>query len=526
MELSVYLRPLRRWWWLLLASTALAAASSVWYVGQQPPLYRAMTTLMIGRAFEDPNPKGTELALGQQLAETYADLAQRRPVREQTMAALGLTSLPAYSARPLPNRPLLEISVVDTDPQRAKAVADELANQLIQQSPTAPKPEEQERLVFIDDQLVSLQAHIQETEAEIAAKRVELESATGALEIRDLQTGIAALQTKLSTLQSNYAALLASTKDGANNTVEIIEPATLPSRPTDSGKAQTVLAASAVALALAVCTAYLLDYLDDRVRTADDLSRIGGPTRLPGIPMFQEDGGRVPVLTQAAPGSQVTEAFRALRTGLQAATAGKPHNVLLVTSAAPREGKSVVAANLAAVLAQNEKRVVLIDADLRRPTQHELFDVPGAYGLADLLAALDEHGQANGWGEIVQHAIRKAGPERLGLIPAGSDLAGATALLGSDRMRALLEILAQRADYVILDSPPVLAVSDALMLSTQVDGVVLVTSVGSLPSTLLAESLRRLGDVNANVLGVVLNRQKPEADGHYHRYYRAQPKPN
>ncbi len=112
MELNTYLRPLRRWWWLLLASGLLAAVSSYWHVRLQPPLYVAKTTLMIGRAFEDPNPTGSELALSQQLAETYADLVQRRPIREQTMQALGLTSLPAYSAVPLPNRQLLEISQV------------------------------------------------------------------------------------------------------------------------------------------------------------------------------------------------------------------------------------------------------------------------------------------------------------------------------------------------------------------------------------------------------------------------------
>src|SRR5687768_14227278 len=129
MDIQAYLRPVFRWWWLILAATLLAAVSSYLQVRQQPPLYVASTTLIIGRAFDDPNPTGSELTLGQQLAETYADLAQRRVVREATMTALGLTSLPEYSASPLPNRQLLEITVIDTSPERAKAVADELANQ-------------------------------------------------------------------------------------------------------------------------------------------------------------------------------------------------------------------------------------------------------------------------------------------------------------------------------------------------------------------------------------------------------------
>jgi len=521
MELSAYFRPLRRWWWLLLASTLLASASSYLHVRQQPPSYEARTTLMIGRAFENPNPTGSELALSQQLAGTYADLVQRGPVREQTMAALGLTSLPQYSARPLPNLLLLEISVVDTDPQRAKAVADELANQLVLQSPTSPKPEEQEQEAFINDQLASLQANVRLTESEITAKQAELESAFGALEISELQGEIAALQTKLSTLQSNYAALLANTTGGATNTIEVIEPATLPLAPTASGKTQMILVASAIALALAAGTAYLLEYLDDTVRTAEDLARVIGFARLPSIPEFRWDGGIVPVLAQDAPGSPVTDAFRALRTGLYAATANMPGKIFLIASAAPKEGKSIVAANLAAVLAQGEKSVLLIDADLRRPMQHKLFDVSGAYGLAELLIALEGHGRPNGRGEMIERVIQKIGPMRLGLIVAGSYLDDAAGLLGSDTMKVLLETVSRHVDYVIIDSPSLLAVADALMLSTQVDGVVLVARAGSIPRKQLVQTLRRLSDVNANVVGVVLNREKAGTDGHYYDYYHA-----
>jgi len=437
------------------------------------------------------------------------------------MAALGLSSLPQYVARTFPDRQLLEISVIDTDPQRAKAVADELAKQLVLQSPTSPQPEEQEREAFINDQLTSLQAHIQQTESEIAAKQVELESAFGALEISELQGEIVALQTKLSTLQSNYAALLANTSGGAINTIEVIEPATLPLAPTAGGVAQTVLAASAVALALAVGTAYLLDYLDDTVRTAEDLARVSGYARLPSIPEFRGKGGIVPVLAEDSPRSPITNSFRALRTGLYAATANQPGKILLITSATPKEGKSSVAANLAVVLAQGEKSVLLIDADLRRPRQHELFAVSGAYGLAHLLIALEGHGWPDGRGEMIKRAIQRVGPMRLGLMAAGSDLADVAGLLGSDSMKVLLEIVSRDVDYVIIDSPSLLGVADALMLSTQVDGVVVVASAGTIARRQLEKTLRRLSEVKANVLGVVLNREKADTDGTYYSYYSA-----
>lgn len=514
MRLQTYFRPLKRWWWLLAVSGLVAAVSSFISVQQQPPMYVATTTLIIGRAFDNPNPTGNELSLSQQLAETYADLAYRRPVREQTMAVLGLEWLPEYHAVTLPNRQLLEISVIDTDPQRAKAVADELAHQLILGSPTAPKPEEQERENFINGQLASLEAHIEKTEADIVAKQTELESAFGALEISEIQNEIAALQVKLSSLQSNYAALLSNTKSGAINTIEVIEPARVPSAPTDTGKWQLVLIVTVIAVALAAGTAYLLEYLDDTVRTADDLSRVNGLAKLPSIPEFRWNGNIIPVLARVATRTPVTDAFRALRTGLYAATATKTGNVFLITSAMPGEGKSTVAANLATVLAHGNKSVLLIDADLRRPSQHKLFELSETGGLAELLIEMEQRGAANGREDLIQDAIQKIGPMRFGLITAGVGLADTAGLLGSDTMKLFLQSVSRQVDYVIIDSPPLLAVADALMLSIQVDGVVVVAGAGLIHRKQLEQTLRSLHDVNAHVIGVVLNRQKAGTDGY------------
>ena len=579
MEIGAYLRPLRRWWRLLLASTALAAASSTCYVLLQPPLYEARTTLMIGQALGNPNPTGNEFVLSQQLTVTYADLVQRRPVREQTMAELGLASLPEYVALPLPERQLLEIVVLDTIPARAKAVADELARQLILQSPTAPQPEEQQRQAFISAQLTSLQANILQTQSEITAKGVELEIAFSALEISGLESDLFALQTKLDTLQANYAALLATTSEGAINAIEVIEPARLPLQPSDSDKTETVLAVMAIAFVLGVVTAYLLEYLDDTIRTPEDLASYTQTAILPSISELGGPRAGVPILAQDTSGSPVTESFRALRTGLYAATANDLGRVLLITSATPREGKSLVAANLAAVLAEAEKKVILIDADLRRPAQHKLFATSGEKGLSELLVALDGHGPVLPFvlddvrqGEMVNGSIQPIGSTRLALMVAGSVNAEAVRLLGSDKMKAVLESASEAADYVIVDSPsllieaadlivrkrydpswrrkyavqlyertrrrkgramavaaagrylaeatywvfknsehyrePVLAVADTLMLSTQVDGVILVAGAGLILRRQLTETIQRLSDVKANIVGVVLNQQR------------------
>jgi polysaccharide biosynthesis transport protein len=514
-ELSAYLRPIRRWWWLLLLSTALAAFSSYLQVRQQPPVYRAVTTLMIGRAFDDPNPTGSELTLAQQLAETYADLVQRQPVRAATMAALGLDFLPAYSAAPLPNRQLLQISVVATDPELAKAVADELANQLILQSPTSPKPEEQERAEFVNSQLAILEANISQTETEIASKQVELDAATGAREIEELQSDIEALQDKHSTFQANYAALLANTASGASNTVEVIEPAVLPTSATGSEIPQAIAIAAAFGLTLSAATAFLLDFLDDTVRTSDDLGRVKGVSRLPSIPDFGNNDSVAPLLAANGSNQLVSDAFRTLRTGLYAATAGQRGKILLITSAAPLEGKSMVASKLAASLAQGDKSVLLIDADLHRPSQDKLFGVSRDFGLAELLIAFQKH-EPSDRDALARHAIQKMQTISFGLIVAGTDREKAIGLLGSDTMRELLDTVSPHVDYVIIDSPPVLAVADALMLSIQVDGVVVVARAGSIQGKRLEQTLHRLQEVRAHVLGVVLNRVRARNEGYYY----------
>ena len=257
MELKEIISPLLKWWWLLLISTLVAAVSSFIAVSQQPLRYTASTTLMIGRVFTDPNPSYTELYMGQQLATTYADIASRQPVRQATMDSLGLTWLPAYNVRPINNTLLIVISVEDTDQVRAAAVANELANQLILQTP-ASSQSDLERQAFINQQLDELQVNIQQTQGEIIDNQEKLAGLISARQIADAQTQIAALESKLRSLQNNYSSLLASSQQDASNTLSIIEPAIVPTRPAGTNVNMTVLSSAAIGLALAAGAAYLL----------------------------------------------------------------------------------------------------------------------------------------------------------------------------------------------------------------------------------------------------------------------------
>src|SRR5690606_11227280 len=140
-----------KWWWLILLSTLVAAGVSYAATSRLPSVYEARATLLVGRTIEDPNPTGTQFTLGEQLAGTYANIAMHDPMRRAVREALGLDAIPAYSVTALPRTQLLEIRVTDTSPQRAQAVAAEVANQLVALSPSNLQPEEQEMQAFIDE---------------------------------------------------------------------------------------------------------------------------------------------------------------------------------------------------------------------------------------------------------------------------------------------------------------------------------------------------------------------------------------
>src|ERR1051325_7401375 len=223
MELNKYIFPLRKWWWLLVASTLVAAIFSFLSILRQPRIYEAHTTLMIGTTINNPNPSSNELYLGQQLAAAYADLANREIVYNATKNALGINQLPQYIARALPNTQLIEITVSDIDPQRAQTVANQLAAQLVLLSPTSPKPGDQGREEFINQQLNNLETQIKETQGEIEKMQQELSTLISAQQINDKQSEISSLQSKLNAMQNNYGLLLSNTQQGAINTLTIIE---------------------------------------------------------------------------------------------------------------------------------------------------------------------------------------------------------------------------------------------------------------------------------------------------------------
>ena len=207
--------------------------------------------------------------------------------------------------------------------------------------------------------------------------------------------------------------------------------------------------------------------------------------------------------------SRIAESYRVLRTNIQFASLDKPIKTVLLTSTAPGEGKSTTAANLAIAFAQTGSKVLVLDTDLRRPSLHKVFKISNPLGLVNLLAQ----------NVAIEVALRDVGVPNLKVITSGPIPPNPAEILGSMRMRELLLTLANSFDIIILDSPPVLAVADSTILSSVVDGVVLVVSAAEVSTDKARKAKAQLEGVKANLLGVVLNGMEHDASDDYYYYY-------
>ena len=522
MDIKDIVRPLRAWWWLILLAALVAGVTSFFVTRSQPQIYRTRTTLIVGaNTIEDPNPNGGQLFLNQQLANIYADIGKRDPVRTAVMDTLLMTWLPAYTIFALPNTQLIEVRVEDVDPVRAKVVADELARQLILQGPAASDEEERERIEFVDAQLNRLEEQIEATSDDIEQKRTDLGSEFSARKIDEIRDEIGVLDGKLRVLQSNYSSLLANSRDSRVNQVTVLEIAEVPTDPVGPDILNNVIVAASIGIALAAAAAYLLEYLDDSVKTTEDIEEALGLPILTAIAEHKQPGNDdepVDLIVRSNPRSPIAESYRSLRTTIQFAELGdEPCKTLLVTSANPSEGKSITAANLALVLAQGGNRVLLVDADLRRPMQHKLFSLDSHPGLTGYVFDMGRKVNGSAEAALRDSAILTKQPG-LYLLPAGYVSPNPSEVLGSRHMNRAVELARAQFDYIVFDSPPVLAVTDAVVLAAQVDGVILTVHASRTRAPQLTHMKSRLDDVEANCIGVVLNRIGDDSET-YQYYY-------
>lgn len=297
-----------------------------------------------------------------------------------------------------------------------------------------------------------------------------------------------------------------------DSSVRVVEEAIEPLRPVSPKPVRNLVLASMFGLMLGMMLAFVREYMDRRLHSSDRIEAIFGlPTmaRIPGLALGNGREGRERALVTLGAASSIgAESFRNLRTNVRFVREGRGASEIVITSPSPREGKSLTAANLAVALAQQDKSTLLIDADMRRPSQHLQFKVEPSPGLSETLLA----------DALPDGAIRPTMQNALWVLPAGRLPPNPAELLASPRMDRLLETLRDRYDAIILDSPPVLAVTDSAILGTKTDGVILVVRAEKTDKDAIALALQQMRQVKANVLGVVVNDAR--SDGVYQSFYR------
>ncbi|SRR5579885_2066305 len=517
MDIAQYLSVVWKWKWLILAALVICVGLSYWADRNSPKLYKATTTLMVGQSLRNPNPTGPDLQVSQTLAATYAQvLPQNQSVLQSAIDAAhadmdwhGLAGKLNASAK----NQLLQIEVVDSDPEQAKNLADAIAQQLIEQGPPQPRSNVAQS-DFVDKQLSLLQGNIENGQKQINQLQSQLAQNPSAEVTQNIVREIAAVQDKVDAWQSSYVRLLTYTSsDTRTNYLAVLEPATTPGAPFSPQMSRDLLIAAALGIALAIGAAFLIEYIDDSIKSTEDTERLLHLPTVGLISRMAKNDRKANLLLWTQPGSRpsaLTEEYRILRTNLQFSGLGTLLDRLLITSAEPGEGKTTIACNLALALAQSGKRVILCDADLRRPSVHSLFGLDNRSGLTTLLS----NDQL-----VVDDVLAPIAVPELLVLRSGPLPPNPADWLASESMKARLREMQQLADVIVLDSPSVLGIADASVLAGLASGVLLVLAEGKTRTRHVRQAATTLTQSGSQLLGVVLNMHRGENVGAVYQSY-------
>jgi succinoglycan biosynthesis transport protein ExoP len=343
------------------------------------------------------------------------------------------------------------------------------------------------------------------------------------IELAVITSELEANKQLLNTLSARLRELGLAGGGGAPSDVTVATYSRIPRAPYGPQRLRTIILALILSLVAGIGLAFLLDFLDDTIKSVDDVDRyihlpalalipagFGEKRRLRGAePVAPSDATALALVSDVR--SPIAEAYRHLRTSLLLSSAGNPPRTILVTSSQPSEGKTTTAINTAFMLAQTGAEVLIIDCDLRRPRLHAHFNLSNARGLTNCLS-----GETGDLDSFIQSYEKQP---NLKLMTSGPVPPNPAELLGSDEMRRLLTTLSEKFTHIIVDSPPAISFTDASILSTFVDGVILVIHGGRSSRAVVRRAKQQLTDVGAHIFGVVLNNVKIESHDSYYAGY-------
>lgn len=498
-----------RWMWLFVLATIGGGVAAYWYGIQQPTDYEASVRLIVGPGVDGLSPDLNDLRAGAQLMSTYSELATTRPILQAVIEDVGLEESPEALARRISVRDnaeaqILSIFVQYEDPVRSAAIANSIANVLLRLSPSGGESPAAVVMGQIRSQAAELEENIVTVEERIRQLESDLQSATTAQEQQLYIDQLAQERTRLAESRATLATLLNSMLDTPTNQVKIIEPAIIGYALSQSIPL-VVLIGSAAGLLLSALAVLAYEYLDDTIKYVDELeekSGVGvmGSLVLEDLELYGEPES---LTVRAKPDSDSAEEYRRLATKLPLlGQTDDPLRAIVISGVDDRigtMGTNEIAANLAVVLAQTGLKVLLIDANLKRPTAHTQFELPaGRGGLTDLLHNRASNPQPNAVANVPGLSVLTSG---FVSYDAFSDLA-------SPLLRELLADLRERVDVVLIAAPP-LSIAASLFLTSQADGVVLVAERGKSTHGSQEETSSHLNAIGVRLIGLVLATRKP-----------------
>ncbi len=303
------------------------------------------------------------------------------------------------------------------------------------------------------------------------------------------------------------------TEEMKTGNIRIIDRAEVPKAPVRPNKSRNITLAAVMGLALGIGLVFLLEYFDNTFKFPEEIKNQLDIPYLGPVPAFDTEKGAEgaggDLITSYDPKAMASESFRGIRTGILFSSVDTPPKVILITSAGPSEGKTICIANVAVTMAQAGSKVIILDCDMRRPRVHHIFGLPRENGMSSLMIGKNE----------LKDVIIPTGIENLDIIPSGPVPPNPAEIIGSQKMTALIEELKTRYDRILIDSPPITAVTDSMLLASMSDGVVLIIKAGVTARQVVKNGLEQLKSVNANLMGAVLNAIKAGRDSYYYYQY-------
>jgi capsular exopolysaccharide synthesis family protein len=518
-SLQNYLGVLRRRRRLIIVAVLLGALGALAFSLVQTPRYTAKSELLLHRTPSEAilvdevgqvrSSADSERELNNEI-RLLESTTVRDAVDDEYNGPLDVKDVTAGAASSDSDDSIV-VSMTSTSPEEAAKVVNLYTDTYI----TTRREQQVEDILAASDQI---QGRLDEIRAEIAevsqplqdVEQQVLSSEPGSAERQGLEDErlrvmaevmprLAPLQSRESTFEGQLEQLQVTRDLTGSGGVQVLSQAEVPTSPSSPDTVANVVIGALIGLLAGIAGAFAADRLDDSVRSKDDAERITGLPTLGVIPKATDMQGDLATLQASS--SPTAEAFRLLRTSVKFLSVESPVRTVVVTSAAPSEGKTVTAANLALVLSQKGERVLLVVADLRRPRAHELFGAPQSPGLTSVLL-----------GESTPEAAIYAIEDMPGLhlLPPGPPPPNPAELLDSERARQVIAAAAERYDTVIIDSPPVLPVTDAQVLARAADAVLLVVAYRETSQRDLTRAVELLEQVDAPLIGTVLTLVPPK----------------